>query len=362
MTERLGLGCTGRGRRGFTLVELLVVIAIIGILIALLLPAVQAAREAARRAQCTNNMKQIGLAVHNFHDANKAFPPTYLIYGIAADASAQWWAGGDRRATWAWLILPYMEQEPAYDMYDVKLRTFQPPNDAIRDQLADLRVSGFCCPTRKTVDDSALKPKTLIGNDVRHGLEGSGFFGQTGCYSVVSSNDGGTPGSMRPNPPPCIAPNGAIRTCQGWNACSLGIIKPAIYAWGDTNIKGKTRMADVTDGTSNTAMIGEKHYPLRCKNVGRAPGSESPNPNCYDGDIFFWRHNGQYYHVRDLNFPMAEGTNDELGKPNSFGSWHPGVCNFVMGDGSVRAVSTTTSVEVLGNLGDRRDGQVVSLP
>src|SRR5688500_12419399 len=91
-------------RKGFTLVELLVVIAIIGILIALLLPAVQAAREAARRYQCTNNLKQIGLAMHNYHDINGKFPPSRI-------------ARGDY-ITWAVLILPYMEQQAMYELWN----------------------------------------------------------------------------------------------------------------------------------------------------------------------------------------------------------------------------------------------------
>ena len=102
-----------RYRKGFTLVELLVVIAIIGILIALLLPAVQAAREAARRSQCSNNLKQIGLALHNYHDANKTFPFAWMVYATDvpgfSDLNAQVW--GTR-------ILPYLEQTALYDQYD----------------------------------------------------------------------------------------------------------------------------------------------------------------------------------------------------------------------------------------------------
>src|SRR5687767_10121672 len=101
--------CGARGRPAFTLVELLVVIAIIGILIALLLPAVQAARESARRAQCANNLKQIGVAVHNYHEARKSLPPCRL-------------AGGTGWATFFVLILPYMEQEQVYDLWDIQKR------------------------------------------------------------------------------------------------------------------------------------------------------------------------------------------------------------------------------------------------
>ena len=114
-----------RTRRGFTLVELLVVIAIIGILIALLLPAVQAAREAARRSQCTNNMKQLGVALHNYHDTHKVFPPGGLDYGHAGTGPHPSLPGGVEPANklvknmnGLVLLLPYIEQQSLYDQYD----------------------------------------------------------------------------------------------------------------------------------------------------------------------------------------------------------------------------------------------------
>src|SRR5918997_2209339 len=107
-----------RSRSGFTLIELLVVIAIIAVLIGLLLPAVQAAREAARRAQCVNNMKQIGLAVHNYIDANGTFPSQVGAEPIQASGVPSWGAAQDYRTSWLVQSLPYMEQGPLFNTYN----------------------------------------------------------------------------------------------------------------------------------------------------------------------------------------------------------------------------------------------------
>ena len=121
-------------RRAFTLIELLVVIAIIAVLIALLLPAVQAAREAARRMQCTNNLKQLGLALHNYHDANRAFPPAYTTLNPKADGTAAGIPYGDEHRNgpngWAWgtLLLPQLEQEPLYRQLSLNLPCWAPEN------------------------------------------------------------------------------------------------------------------------------------------------------------------------------------------------------------------------------------------
>ena len=135
-----------RFRSGFTLVELLVVIAIIGILVALLLPAVQAAREAARRMQCQNNLKQIGLAIHNFHDAKKILPP----------AQRQSWDLAQNKTvaghSWATFILPYIEQQAIHDKYDFSpnLNWDDLPNDAATGPIRN-RIATYICPSAPTV-------------------------------------------------------------------------------------------------------------------------------------------------------------------------------------------------------------------
>ncbi len=137
-------------RTGFTLVELLVGIAIIGILIALLLPAVRTAREAPRRAHCGNNMKQIGLAIHGYHDVHKRFPPGRLWLGGGPN-----WAAGYHETNWAIALLPYLEQQSLCDAYDHNARNSDPVNKAVRETF----VSVYACPSDQIDAGDILTPR-----------------------------------------------------------------------------------------------------------------------------------------------------------------------------------------------------------
>lgn len=297
-------------RQGFTLVELLVVIAIIGILIALLLPAVQAAREAARRSQCSNNMKQIGLALHNYHDTHKSFPPGSINDLNAADGS-----GGEALSGWVYL-LPFMEQSALYDVWDFRYGHLDAQNyDANR-----LPVDGYFCPS---------KPRdSLSGGDTGSNYSSSAY----GDYAL----------------------------CAGTGHCNTST---RFYWKGIFHQNSAHKFRDITDGTSNTIAAGEKRT---------VQSSSMTSPQ------YRWG----WHSTRVVNYPMnvdvvpdarfsvptdSGGTiagtsaawNDWWA---NFGSDHPGGANFVFADGSVNFLSETIEFDTYQHLGDKRDGQVVSIP
>ena len=188
--------------RAFTLVELLVVIAIIGILIALLLPAVQAAREAARRSQCSNNMKQFGLALHNYHDTFKVFPPSAI--NSPDDL------GGEAIAAWV-LILPFMEQTAIHDMWDFNYGQ----NDSHNHEANRQTVAAYFCPS---------KPRSkLRGDDSASNYSSSAYGDYATCAGTGHSNN-----------------------------------TNSFYWKGLFGSNSRTAFRDITDGTSNTFAMGEK--------------------------------------------------------------------------------------------------------
>ena len=207
--------------RGFTLVELLVVIAIIGILIALLLPAVQSAREAARRVQCNNNMKQLGLALHNYHDAHKTFPPCQMFPPGASPSTSNQYG-----PNWVICILPFMEQETLYDSFDLK----KPISDAANRQQRGVDLSMMKCPSDHYVDQT----KFASPND-----------GDNWARSNYGSN-----GSM-----------GAFTTANAWlERAAAGRNEPLWmnrYTRGVMGMNNSVRIKDITDGTTSTFLLLE---------------------------------------------------------------------------------------------------------
>jgi prepilin-type N-terminal cleavage/methylation domain-containing protein len=299
-----------RARFAFTLVELLVVIAIIGILVALLLPAVQAAREAARRSQCANNLKQIGLAVHHFEDSHKTLPSSRL---------------GPQHASWFVQILPFMEQGNLFSQWDVSKTYYLQTPGARTTQVAE-----FYCPSRRA---PMLSTQFEISST---GLPDTQPY--PGALGDYAGNGGQFAGSIVDDP----LCRGAF--CQANSQISNGQIVTS---------ESRTRLRDIKDGTSHTFLAGEKHVP-------RDKFGQS-GPSWGDGAIY----NGDF--PRNFNriagnpkFDLGQGPDDLSGPWHcKFGSYHAGICQFVYTDGHTTSLSNSTDLDTLNRLAVRDDGQKV---
>jgi prepilin-type N-terminal cleavage/methylation domain-containing protein/prepilin-type processing-associated H-X9-DG protein len=321
---------TGSDRRrplAFTLVELLVVIAIIGVLVALLLPAVQVARESARRTQCSNHLKQIGLGVQNFHDTFHYLPP----YRIK-----------DRYATWAVLILPYAEQQNLFQQWDILDEYYNQKPAVVQAQ-----VPFYYCPTRRRPMLSQTGTPTGFSNG--HGDDrnpvGTAFPGALADYaaSAVGTFTDPVTGSTV-NPSYNASANGAI--VDGESIVATGS-KLASY-------KGLTRLAMVTDGTSNTFLIGEKHV-----RKGFFGWIQTADGNTLWGDGSIYNGDQGQCVARRAGPGSLLALTPTASSGNLFGSYHPGVVQFAFVDGSVRIVPVAASGDVLSRLVRRDDGESI---
>lgn len=308
-------------RRGFTLIELLVVIAIIAILIALLLPAVQQAREAARRSQCRNNLKQIGLALHNYHDIHRMFP-----YGHGDDGRVGGWSGNEGSASnWSWgtHLLPYLDQGPLFDKLKVNGPMEQALADPVRLALMQTPLAAFRCPTSAGPD---LNDQHLLPNGSGGG--GANCNPSGGCEETALSNYVGINDSR-----------GLVRT--SWNG-SFGRGFPT-GGCGNCTARGVS-LRDITDGSSNTLAVGERAYEIRGRNLKAAVIFGT------NGDTGSSNGQGQIYSMAGGEWPINCTTgNCERGSSSE----HTGGAHFLVGDGAVRFVSE--------NIHHRNDNAINSL-
>jgi prepilin-type N-terminal cleavage/methylation domain-containing protein/prepilin-type processing-associated H-X9-DG protein len=287
-----------KGRKAFTLIELLVVIAIIVVLIGLLLPAVQKIREAANRISCVNNLKQLGLALHNYHDVNRSFPPGYLATAPFSDGAA------DTTPGWGWpaYALPFLEQDNLYRHLNF--------NRPIPDSPATASpVKGFICPSDVvqaaafTVPDGFGKPRALA------------------------------------------APSSYAACVGGDESDTTGLTGLGIFYRNS-----RTRLTDVTDGTSNTILIGERAW-ANANGIWAGAisggvllrGAQNPNPG--NGAAFFPAAALVLAHSH-LNNALT----DTDGGLDDFSSKHSGGSNFLFADGSVHFIRSIPSDNSDGSL------------
>ncbi|VTR98653.1 Prepilin-type N-terminal cleavage/methylation domain-containing protein OS=Singulisphaera acidiphila (strain ATCC BAA-1392 / DSM 18658 / VKM B-2454 / MOB10) GN=Sinac_0208 PE=4 SV=1: N_methyl: SBP_bac_10 [Gemmata massiliana] len=324
-------------RRAFTLIELLVVIAIIAILIGLLLPAVQKVREAAARMKCQNNLKQLGLAAHNYHGANEKFPPGVNQFSFAS-------APKFRGVTLFVYLAPYMEQDNLtkdWNLTDPLVNTTLPAPG----------------PTAKT---ATLVPILLCPSDAINGPNPVDS-GSNRWYALTSyaGNGGGR------SYDPVAATNDGM----------FGVIGPG----SQTAPTGQSvRIGDVMDGLSNTALFGERSHTDPNNDKAAAvvvpPSGQFVNPM---GSVGWWANSGGRLAAGDvtmsafapLNYRVPANPPTDYAsffplyelRVNSFGSQHTGGANFALGDGSVRFVRDSLSQPMLKLFCVRNDGQVVNL-
>jgi prepilin-type N-terminal cleavage/methylation domain-containing protein/prepilin-type processing-associated H-X9-DG protein len=328
----------GRKTRGFTLVELLVVIAIIGILVALLLPAVQAAREAARRMSCGNNLKQMGVAMHNYHDTYKVFPAGTVARGESTHASVAHNLQSVLNHTGHMLILPFMEMQPLHDRINFNIASSQFnisggtlaggwPN-ANTPLMATL-IPSYLCPSDRGDERGALATTDVnyIATDYRH----------TNYALCAGSSSNGWPGNTA-NWQTYSASNGTLM--DGRNGGSIR---------GVFGHDGAAKFRDITDGTSNVVMVGEVRIAER-----RSTSYEHLWGGHRRYGTFFNNHpttdlthiNNGRYHINGWVCNAATPTggcapDDDKNHVGVTGSMHPGGAQYTLADGSVRFVSET---------------------
>jgi prepilin-type N-terminal cleavage/methylation domain-containing protein len=340
---------------GFTLIELLVVIAIIAVLIGLLLPAVQKIREAASRMSCTNNLKQIGLALHNYHDTNSKFPPGGVTNGGCCSTPSG--------ANWAIYILPYIEQDNLYKQYD-----FTIPNEANADPKRPISVvrqivKTYNCPSDPNINQ-VMVPASGPGNTL-------GWQWATGSYRGVAGVTDGTQwldADCGRNTP--LGWRGVLHTIYDANSpiqFTGSAPKTVNTAWGQVignssplPYGNAEKISSITDGLSNTIVVGE--YTTRTT-INRTT---------------FWGYTYTSFALSEVVLPPQSRqllnsfdacsaiiipgfTNSNNPCKRGWSSFHPGVMNFLVADGSVRSISTNVDILQLAAMATISNGEIVTV-
>ncbi|MCH2183860.1 MAG: DUF1559 domain-containing protein [Mariniblastus sp.] len=350
-----------RNMRGFTLVELLVVIAIIGILVALLLPAVQAAREAARRSQCSNNLKQIGVALHNYHTAHGKFPfGGGLSGGRSGTCNYDTTADQNHSHNWRVMLLPYMEEEALYDTIPIfSVRGEMPFND-LMEVLPQQKVPvpSYYCP-------SETHPQVLSGYPVQRN-QGWSVSPRDGVVALASyrGNAGNVAHSYLSEPTRCGVCAGGACPCEGDEHTTVN--KGGHFAqckktgpelgmlWAHPT---SVRIAEVIDGTSHTLFVGESTYEKRTEGLGCAVIAHWMAPWSVSGTVYGI--NMYYDYSLDSSGNMVSPYRG-LFMGCGFRSNHPGGAQFVMGDGSVRFLEQRINMITFSALGTKAGEEMVS--
>jgi prepilin-type N-terminal cleavage/methylation domain-containing protein/prepilin-type processing-associated H-X9-DG protein len=355
-----------RVRPAFTLVELLVVIAIIAVLIALLLPAVQKVREAAQRSQCSNNLKQIGLACLHHNDTMGYFPNAGIGIGYL------------QGTTWAYVILPYIEQDTLKNSFPVVGGQQVPPgypkysNTAAANLAANQTVvRTYLCPSRRTLANS------LSAGTYWDSVDGNGTNPGTQPLRATVLDYAMSQGTFfNANGPKWSK---ALQTQFGAGCGGCGVGNGIARDTGFSPWVGQTpgwdngpTIAEVSDGLSSTFLIGEKHV-IQGKE-GQCGDATSPEPAAKQMDCGAYNayqrtgagashrrgangHSLIARHPREVGHPLAP--NFHWSGMYAFGSWHPGVCQFVFCDGSVKAVTVTIDQTTLNALSTINGSEVI---